>query len=219
MTWNKVQRWVGGVFVVALAPMVALTWTIRPADASAQAVTSTTAKIKSFDLAFDYPASWTVFAFDAKALAQQRKRLLKANPKLANVFDGQAESAAAQGYEFAAVDLDAAGSGRAISAISVSSMDGFPSSLKALVDEIKPIYEKSGASLIDSSVQRVSGRRSFRIDIRITFKTPTGETVAMRMSQLAVPRGVGTALITIGAPDGAEGSALIDSILASVREL
>lgn len=55
--------------------------TTNAASAAAMIDTSTanapegtkTAKVRSLDVALDYPANWTVFAFDAKGIAATRK--------------------------------------------------------------------------------------------------------------------------------------------------
>lgn len=213
------KSWIAALLALVVAATVGSVLAVPPVSASTAALTMSTAKVKSFDLALDYPSTWTVVAFDEKALAAQRKRLLKANPKLARVFDGEAQSALSQGYKFAAVDLDAKQSGEGASAVSIGAMSGFPTSLDALVDAIGPLYEKLGATVIGSSAVRVSGKRSYRIDIRTTLKTLTGDELTMHMGQLVVPRGAGAALVTVGTGDSPEGAALIDRILASVREL
>jgi hypothetical protein len=184
------------------------------------AVESTkTAKVQTLDLRFEYPATWTVFTFDPNADAKTRKALAKANPKMADAFDSESATNVAKGYKFSAQDFDAKFRGDYASAVSVSQFVGFPTSLKAFDDSIRSQLEQAGATVFSTSVVRVSGEKSWRADVRIPVNIPNAAPVTVRVSMLAVPRGMATALVAVATSDDDAGNALIDSILRSVRRI
>jgi hypothetical protein len=216
-TWTASMALVLAVlFSGTLAPHAsAMTASNQPTGAAS----TKTAKIRALDLALDYPAAWTVFTVDPKVDARTRDALLKANPQLAKAFDEAAAESVAKGYKFSAQDFDAKIRGEFASTVGVSETLGVVRSLHVFDASIRSQLEPAGGTVIRTSAVRISGDKAWRADLRITVNVPNSVPISVRVSVLAVPRGVGSALVAVGAADDDAGNALIDSILATVRRI
>jgi hypothetical protein len=182
-----------------------------------------TARVGAADIALRYPAAWTLYPLTKRGLAALQEHLAKSNPKLALSPDEQ--SSFLEANKFFAADLDP-NSPTYLSNVSVQRRDSvrFPSNSNALIPEITKENQQAGATVLHTASGKIDGQPFVRADVHVQTTRLDGQTVAVRVGELLlpvngplVPHGNGLAVVTIGAPDSAVGTRLIDAVLGSVR--
>jgi hypothetical protein len=219
-TRGLVRRPRVGLLVVLVA---ALSWGVAaPAlasDTSAVAL-SKPVKVKAAGISLRYPAAWTIVAAGSRKEAEaRRKAFLKANPKLAKVYDEQTASAAEANVAFRAGDLEAQAAQLPAANMTITLLSGdLPSTLDEYVRAVKKQLEGAGATLLDSSTVSIGHGSAYRTDFQMTLRAPGGTTIPTRFTQLAIPSLGTSSLLTIGVP-GTTDDPRIDAVVGSIRRL
>jgi hypothetical protein len=177
------------------------------------------AKVPSAHIKLEYPGSWTVVVLTPGLVRAQRKLTVKNNPRLESVFDEAAATESLKHTKFAAADLEAKLAGQPSPIVEVQAGGGFSLPLEEMASQVKEAYKKAGATDIKSTIIRVSGTKSMRLDTKLAATAPDGSMVKLRVAQLMAPIGRRSVVVTIGAPDDEDGAATIDHIIQSVREI
>lgn len=202
-----------GVFLFA-------TSVLGPASAvatSADGGSTRTARVKAAGVALEYPSTWTVFVLTKKAVATQRRELVKSNPRLGKAYLEDAQMEAVDNTKFSAGDFEAKLAGRPAGAVSVVLTSGFPATLEEFAGSMRSGFGKLGASVVETSHVRVGGQDGYRMELRWPLTAPDGTAVVLRMGSLVVPRDGNGVLVIVVVPDGAENASIIADTLASVR--
>jgi len=202
---------------VLLVAAVCLLAVLAP-HASAVAATADatkSAKVPPAGISLRYPATWAIVPLTQKALEAQIKLLSKKNPKLAEAMNSAGSDAIAQQMKFRAQDLTGGASN-----VSVQALRGRgPASLDDFTSVIAGEYKTIGATVLDTSEQRVSGTPGYRADVSLTVTLPDGSSTNARLGQLIIQNGSKLAIVTAASEDSAAGEQVIDQILGSVRLL
>lgn len=178
---------------------------------------TTTAKVTSVDVAFDYPAAWVEVSLNGKTGRALRRKMLEANPQFAEQFDQRAAEAASQHLEFSAVDLAGQLGGRAHGAVNVQRLGELPSGRAEIEHQLSRVFEGLGGELVAVRQYRLHGEKVTRVDCRLPLRTPDGETLPIYEGMLVVRRGLANVAVAVAVDDDADSLAIVDSILATVR--
>ena len=196
------------LFLVAFASEAngAPTTTTAASDSSFVHVT-----VPSAGITVGYPGSWTVTKYSGLSKAA-RKKIAKLNPKLAD----QVQSAP-QNAKLYAIDLTHPESFADNINVIVEESGGFPASLSDFRQVVTSGYQSLGATIANASASTIGGKKSYTAVAVLPLKVDVNTTVNAYVTQLFVPKGDGSAVVTITTTDDDPGHALAQRIAASIK--
>jgi hypothetical protein len=203
------------VVTVALFALSAL-----GAGAAPDTTAMTTAKVKGAGVSLKYPSAWSVVSLTKQGLAAQRKRWAKKDPKLAaalanldvSTIKFYAIHVAGVAGEWGDVDVATFDSAQ------WSAMGGL--SLAGFREVVSGELKTGGATLVDAKLTKVDGKSAYRTDATLPFKNSDGTINERSSGSLWIPGETsGATVIAVASSDDAAGSALINSVLATVHHI
>jgi hypothetical protein len=207
------------LFAVALS-VVALSLHV-PAASSADTGSYKTVKITEAGVSFKYPNTWTVVPASHRDVMSKVKRIKKTDPMRARALNNAAQ-VRAPGAVFFARDLDTATprGGPNFVAVVLAKGAGFPSSLVEFQAAADRQSANAGLTVVNTSPATVSGSTAYRLDLEGPVTAADGSVQVVRTALLYVHTpGDSLSIVSVGAVDDAAGVAVIDRVLATVRQL
>lgn len=202
---------ISGVIVAAMGS-TRLDASPTPKDATVQ--------VKAAGVSLQYPRRWIVFASTKKGIAAQQRHLSRKNPRLADAFSAAAQISLLPSTKFQASDLGVASAGRVSDDVRIEVVPGgFPSSLQNFTTAREPSVQQAGGTVLDATTVTIGGQTAYRLDVILPVRGVGGTLSSVRLGQLLIQHGDGRTVITVGAPDDAAGSKLVDAILRSIRRI
>jgi hypothetical protein len=202
--------------MLGIALVTAVVMVSAPSIATAVSASSppmTTTKVKGAGISLQYPSTWTVVALTKKRLAAQIRAAAKHNPQLA----AQLSKIDVSTFKFKAFAVPAEPGKTPSMSVSLGgwSQGVTLAHVKAVIERYNEVL---GAKLVDAKAIKVSGNPAFRTDIIAPYTEADGTIIHRAEGQLTIVRATASPIVAVGAPDDAAGRALINKVLASVRD-
>ena len=201
------------LLLLALAPRAQSAHAARSAARNV-----TTVRVTAAGVSLQYPRDWIVFALGENRIAAQQQDLSKRDPRLAEAFRVEAQTASLPNTKFQASDLSSAFGSRVSSGVKIEVVQGgFPASLENFTSVREPSVKQAGGTVLNAATLKVSGETSYRLDVSFPVPRSDGTVVMTLLGQLLIRRGCGRVVITVATSDSHAGLTPIDQVLRSVE--
>ena len=174
----------------------------------------TSVQVKSAGVSLRYPSTWTVVPVTKRGVAAMLKSASKGHPKLAKLLANLDVSR----FKFFAINLPgAAGAHRNVNVVLDAAVHG--TTLADVRDGFGPLLKADGSTLVDIKKVKVSGKSAFRVDNTFPVKGADGTITDWYQGTLVIPGATSGTEVSVTASDDGPGTALINTMLTSVRHI